>query len=54
MPEVVGIDHIYFTVSDLARSEAFYDAVLLDVLGFRKSDAFLCRDVLSGPGRHPA
>lgn len=40
MPDVVGIDHIYFTVSDLARSEAFYDVVLLDVLGFRKSGAF--------------
>ena len=40
MPEVIGIDHIYFTVGDLARSEAFYDIVLLDVLGFRKNDAF--------------
>lgn len=44
MPEVVGIDHIYFTVSDLARSEAFYDIVLLDVLGFRKSDPFQLDD----------
>jgi glyoxylase I family protein len=36
MPEVIGIDHIYVTVSDLARAEAFYD-VVMDVLGFRKS-----------------
>lgn len=37
MPEVIGIDHIYITVSDLQRSEVFYDRVLLDTLGFRKS-----------------
>jgi len=35
--EVIGIDHIYIAVSDLARSEVFYDLVLLDVLGFRKN-----------------
>lgn len=40
MPEVVGIDHIYFTVSDLDRSEAFYDIALAEVLGFRKSGRF--------------
>ncbi|MEJ1098078.1 MULTISPECIES: VOC family protein [unclassified Pseudoxanthomonas] len=44
MPEIVGIDHIYFTVSNLARSEAFYDVVLVDVLGFRKSGAFQLGD----------
>lgn len=37
MPEVIGIDHIYLSVSDMAVSEAFYDAVLGDALGFRKS-----------------
>ena len=37
MPEVIGIDHIYIAVSDLARSESFYDRVLLETLGFRKS-----------------
>ena len=37
MPEVTGIDHIYITVSDLARSEIFYDMVLLNTLGFRKN-----------------
>jgi glyoxylase I family protein len=37
MTEVIGIDHIYITVSDLRRSEAFYDHVLLETLGFRKS-----------------
>ena len=35
MPEVIGIDHIYITVSNLERSEKFYDAVM-KVLGFRK------------------
>lgn len=37
MPEVIGIDHIYIAVSDLARAESFYDRVLLETLGFRKS-----------------
>ncbi len=37
MPEVIGIDHIYITVSDLTDSEAFYDLVLCDTLSFRKS-----------------
>jgi catechol 2,3-dioxygenase-like lactoylglutathione lyase family enzyme len=37
MAEVVGIDHIYITVSDMARSEAFYDKVLAEALGFRKN-----------------
>lgn len=35
MPIVTGIDHIYITVSDMARSEAFYATVLGQVLGFR-------------------
>jgi len=35
--EVIGIDHIYITVSEPARSEAFYDLVLRDALGFRKN-----------------
>jgi catechol 2,3-dioxygenase-like lactoylglutathione lyase family enzyme len=37
MTEVTGIDHIYISVSDLQRSEPFYDRVLIDVLGFRKN-----------------
>ena len=37
MPEITGIDHIYITVSDLNRSEAFYDIVLSQVLEFRKN-----------------
>ena len=37
MTEIVGIDHIYIAVADLARSEAFYDAALIEALGFRKS-----------------
>ncbi len=28
MPNVTGIDHIYITVSDMARSQAFYTTVL--------------------------
>ena len=37
MTEVTGIDHIYIAVSDLNRSEFFYDRVMLQVLGFRKN-----------------
>src|SRR5262245_17913249 len=37
MTDVVGIDHIYIAVSDIARSEAFYDRAFLRVLGFRKN-----------------
>jgi glyoxylase I family protein len=34
--EVIGIDHIYIAVTDLARSEVFYDTVM-PVLGFKKN-----------------
>ena len=34
--QVLGLDHIYFSVSDMVRSEQFYDAVMA-VLGFRKN-----------------
>lgn len=37
MNEVIGIDHLYIAVSDLARSERFYDRLLLTELGFRKN-----------------
>ena len=43
MTEVIGIDHIYIAVSDLSRSEIFYDRVLLDTLGFRKKATDLIR-----------
>ena len=36
MPEVIGIDHIYISVSDLVRAETFYDQVM-PILGFRKN-----------------
>lgn len=36
MPEIIGIDHIYIAVSNLERSETFYD-IVMQVLGFRKS-----------------
>ncbi len=34
--EVIGIDHIYLAVSDLQRSEAYYDRIM-PLLGFRKN-----------------
>jgi len=34
--EITGIDHIYVTVSDMSRSEAFYDPVMA-MLGFKRS-----------------
>lgn len=37
MPDIIGIDHIYIAVSDIRRSESFYDAVMRDILGFRKN-----------------
>ena len=37
MVKVIGIDHIYLTVSDLDTSERFYDNVMIKVLGFRKN-----------------
>jgi glyoxylase I family protein len=44
MPDVTGIDHIYFSVSDLPRAEVFYDQVLGTVLGFRKNRFTLAGD----------
>jgi len=44
MAEITGIDHIYITVSDLAKSELFYDQVLLSALGFRKNNFTLSGD----------
>jgi len=41
--EVTGIDHVYVTVSDLARSEAFYDRVMT-VLGYRKMRSTIAGD----------
>ena len=35
--EVIGIDHVYLTVSSLSRAELFYDRLLQQVLGFRKN-----------------
>lgn len=44
MAEVSGIDHVYIAVSDLARSEPFYDKVLVQALGFRKNPFTLAGD----------
>jgi catechol 2,3-dioxygenase-like lactoylglutathione lyase family enzyme len=35
--EVIGIDHVYFSVRSLEISEAYYDTVLGEILGFRKN-----------------
>lgn len=45
--EVLGVDHIYLTVSDFARAERFYDTVL-GLLDFRKSD----REIAGASHRH--
>lgn len=37
MPEILGIDHIYIAVADMATSERFYDTVM-GLLGFRKNE----------------
>ncbi len=37
--DVLGIDHVYFSVSDLTASERFYDRVLVDALGHVKARA---------------
>ena len=37
MPDIIGIDHIYIAVAELARSEVFYDRLLENTLGFRKN-----------------
>lgn len=39
--EVIGIDHIYLSVSDIAASETYYDQVLAEILGFRKNKFML-------------
>ena len=44
MTDVIRIDHIYLTVSDLDRSARFYDLALCRVLGFRKNSFTLAGD----------
>jgi glyoxylase I family protein len=44
MPEVIGLEHIYLTVSNLEASERFYDQVMQQALGFRKSRLTLAGD----------
>jgi len=41
--EIIGIDHVYVTVRDLARSTAFYDGVMT-VLGYRKAESAIGGD----------
>lgn len=40
MTDIIGIDHLYLTVREPARSEAFYDR-LMPALGFRKKEFVL-------------
>jgi catechol 2,3-dioxygenase-like lactoylglutathione lyase family enzyme len=42
--EVIGIDHIYLSIASLERSEAFYDRVLGETLGFQKNRFVLAGD----------
>lgn len=44
MPDVIGIDHIYVSVSNLADSEDFYDRALVGVLNFRNNKFVLAGD----------
>src|SRR5262245_50388611 len=44
MTEVIGIDHIYVAVTDMARSERFYDHGMIAALGFRKNVFTLGQD----------
>jgi len=41
--EILGLDHLYITVSDLRRSEQFYDPIM-ERLGFRKGDSAIGGD----------
>lgn len=41
--EVIGLDHVYFSVKSLPVSEKYYDTVLGEILGFRKN-AFVLSD----------
>jgi len=45
--EVVGLDHLYLTVTDVAASEPWYDAVF-GLLDFRKTDTAIA----GAPHRH--
>jgi catechol 2,3-dioxygenase-like lactoylglutathione lyase family enzyme len=44
MTDVIGIDHIYVTVSDLEASEQFYDRVMIETLSFRKNEFTIAGD----------
>jgi len=42
--EVIGIDHIYIAVRNPERAKAFYDRVMLQVLGYRKAHSTIAGD----------
>ena len=44
MKEIIGIDHIYITVSNLKESEMFYDKIFIEILGFKKNKFIIDTD----------
>ena len=50
--QVLGVDHIYITVSDFDRSLAYYDRVMA-LLDFRKSHSTIAGDPHAHAGRPP-
>ena len=44
MTRIIGIDHIYISVSNLEHSRVFYDRVFLGVFGFRSNSFTLGGD----------
>ena len=47
--EVIGIDHIYVSVTDLERSESFYDRIM-PVLGFLRHQSSVTPEVIISLG----
>jgi glyoxylase I family protein len=44
MAKIIGIDHIFITVSNIVQAEVFYDMLLRDLLQFQKSSFSLAGD----------
>ncbi len=44
MKEIIGIDHIYITASNIQESESFYDKIFISVLGFKKNKFIIDND----------
>lgn len=50
--EIIGLEHLYLSVSDLPRAERFYDTVLCQALGFRKNQFALGENHAPEPHIH--